>query len=137
MMGRSARYVVLALAVSSASAAQEAAPGEAGEPASTAPVASSETNAETKADTFSARVTTGYPTRALAENREGTVHLTVTVTPEGRATDCTVTQSSGHVILDQAACAEIEQKARFAPALDERGQPTAAQFSTKVTFRIK
>ena len=83
-----------------------------------------------------ARVTTGYPARALREGLSGTVGLTVTVTPEGRATDCVVTQSSGHAELDFAACKEIQEKARFNPALDADGKPTSAQFSTKITFRI-
>jgi protein TonB len=86
---------------------------------------------------LSARIPTGYPARALREEREGTVALMVTVTPEGRATDCIVTQSSGHTDLDHAACKEITEKARFAPALDDDGKPVAAQFSTMITFRIK
>ena len=47
-----------------------------------------------------------------------------------------VTQSSGHVELDYTACNEMQEKARFKPALDADGKPTAARFSTKVTFRI-
>lgn len=84
-----------------------------------------------------ARITTGYPSRALSEGLTGTVQITATITPDGRATDCVVTGSSGHAELDDAACRELEDKARFAPALDETGQPTSASFSTKITFRIK
>jgi protein TonB len=73
----------------------------------------------------------------LREERQGTVALTVTVTPDGRATDCVVTQSSGHPDLDHAACKELTEKARFDPAIDDRGEPVSAQFSTKITFRIK
>jgi len=86
---------------------------------------------------LSARVTTGYPERALRNGLTGTVGLTVTVTPEGRATDCVVTQSSGHAELDFAACKELQEKARFEPALDADGKPISAQFSTKITFKIK
>lgn len=85
---------------------------------------------------LSVRVTTGYPERALRNELTGTVGLTVTVTAEGRATNCVVTQSSGHAELDLAACKEIQEKARFDPALDAEGKPTSAQFSTKVTFKI-
>ncbi len=87
-------------------------------------------------DGLPARVTTGYPARALRDGLTGTVSLTVTVTPEGRATDCVVNQSSGHPELDFAACKDIQEKARFTPAADADGKPTTAQFSTKVTFRI-
>lgn len=101
--------------------------------------ASDQTADEAAADSngiLPARVTTGYPARALREGLSGTVGLTVTVTPEGKATDCVVTQSSGHAELDYAACKEIQEKARFNPALDADGEPTSAQFSTKITFRI-
>ena len=93
-------------------------------------------SAEGSNQALSARIPTGYPARALREERQGTVALTVTVTPEGRATDCFVTQSSGHADLDHAACKELTEKARFEPALDDDGKPVAAQFSTKITFRI-
>jgi protein TonB len=99
--------------------------------------ASAKRSADGSEGALPARVTTGYPARALRDDLTGTVGLTVTVTPEGRATDCVVTQSSGHAELDHAACKEIEEKARFSPAIDEKGDPISAQFSTKITFRIK
>ena len=85
----------------------------------------------------SARIPTGYPPRALREERQGTVALTVTLTPDGRSTDCVVTQSSGHPDLDRAACKELTEKARVDPALDNRGEPVSAQFSTKIAFKVK
>ncbi len=93
-------------------------------------------SAEGSNQALSARITTGFPARALREERQGTVALTVTVTPEGRATDCVVTQSSGHLDLDHAACKELTEKARFEPALDDKGEAISAPFSTKITFRI-
>lgn len=63
----------------------------------------------------------------------GQVGLTVTVTPEGRAEDCVVTASSGYPVLDDAVCRAVQRHARFAPALDENGNPIAATWRTKVT----
>lgn len=116
--------------------AQEAPVESSGDPA----VQTAEQNADqapARSDSvLPARVATGYPTRALRYGLTGTVGLTVTVMPDGKATDCVVTQSSGHAELDFAACKEIREKARFDPARDADGKPISAQFSTKITFRI-
>jgi protein TonB len=117
--------------------AQETPPQGSGETAPGTAAQTVEGSADGSNQALSARIPTGYPARALREQRQGTVALTVTVTPEGRATGCVVTQSSGHPDLDHAACKELTEKARFDPALDEKGEPVSAQFSTKITFRIK
>lgn len=85
---------------------------------------------------LSARILETYPVRAKREGREGLVSVTVTVTPEGRVDACKVTQSSGHVDLDQAACAGMQCYARFNPALGSDGRPTAASYSTRITYRL-
>lgn len=77
-----------------------------------------------------------YPSRALREEVEGTVGVRVTVTSEGRATNCQVTSSSGSSILDQAACQGMERYARFDPALDAAGNPTSGSYSTRITYRL-
>ena len=68
--------------------------------------------------------TNDYPSRALREEREGTTGFRVSVGPDGRVTDCTVTSSSGHADLDQATCDNVRRRARFTPATDGEGQPT-------------
>lgn len=83
-----------------------------------------------------ARIIENYPTRAANEGLEGTVSLRVTVTAEGRATGCSVTASSGHSILDTAACKDVERYSRFDPALDDAGNPISASWSTKITYRL-
>ncbi len=56
-----------------------------------------------------------------AGNRGNVVaHFTVGV--DGRASECTVRQSSGHPLLDVATCRLIEQRFRFEPARDARGR---------------
>jgi len=82
------------------------------------------------------RILETYPVRAKREGREGVVGVTVTVTPDGRVDACTVTQSSGHVDLDQAACAGMQRFASFKSALDRQGKPTSGEFSTRITYRL-
>ncbi|BDI59675.1 energy transducer TonB [Qipengyuania nanhaisediminis] len=85
---------------------------------------------------WAARIQENYPSRALREEIEGTVGVRVTVTPEGRATNCSVTASSGSSILDQAACRGMERYARFNPALNDAGNPTTGAYSTRITYRL-
>ena len=80
--------------------------------------------------------TNDYPSRALREEREGTTGFRVTVGPDGRVTDCTVTSSSGHADLDQATCDNVRRRARFNPATDGEGQPTSGSYSNRVRWVI-
>jgi protein TonB len=85
---------------------------------------------------WAARIQENYPARALREEIEGTVAVRVIVTPDGRATGCTVVSSSGSDILDTAACQGMERYARFEPALDDEGNPTNGSYSTRITYRL-
>lgn len=75
-----------------------------------------------------------YPSAAKRRGLSGTVALTVQVSFLGRPESCDVTQSSGHEMLDKAACKGMLRHARFDPALDSSGQPAAGQFSTKISY---
>lgn len=77
-----------------------------------------------------------YPAKALRERREGTVHFTVTVGIEGKAHQCTVTESSGSPDLDSAACKIILRRGRWNPAQDEQGKLVEAAFSSKFVWKI-
>ncbi len=101
------------------------------------PAPSKARGARTKNErSWAARIQENYPARALREEIEGTVGVRVTVTPDGRATGCSVTASSGSDILDSAACAGMERYARFEPALDDAGNPTSGSYSTRITYRL-
>lgn len=80
--------------------------------------------------------TNDYPTRALREEREGTTGFRVTVGPDGRVTDCQVTSSSGSPDLDDAACKNVQRRARFNPATDGEGNPTTGTYSNRVRWVI-
>ena len=101
------------------------------------PAPSQARGARTKNErSWAARIQENYPARALREEIEGTVGLRVSVTPDGRATGCSVTASSGSDILDSAACAGMERYARFDPALDNAGNPTTGSYSTRITYKL-
>ncbi len=80
--------------------------------------------------------TNDYPSQALREERQGTTRFRVSVGPDGRVTDCTVTGSSGSPDLDATACTKIRARARFAPATDGEGNPTSGTYSNAVRWVI-
>jgi periplasmic protein TonB len=82
------------------------------------------------------RIMDNYPARALRDEVEGTVGVRVQVSPQGRVATCNVTASSGSSILDQAACTDLTRYARFNPALDSAGNPTAGDWQTRIVYRI-
>ena len=85
---------------------------------------------------WAARIQENYPPRAIREEIQGSVGVRVTVTVEGSAVDCSITETSGFDILDQAACQSMERYARFEPALDYNGYPTTGSYSQRITYRL-
>jgi periplasmic protein TonB len=80
--------------------------------------------------------TNDYPSRALQQEREGVTGFSVTVGPNGRVTNCTISSSSGHPDLDQATCTNVTRRARFDPALDSNGNPTTGTYSNRIRWQI-
>jgi periplasmic protein TonB len=68
-----------------------------------------------------------YPPRAAEAGISGTVSVIYRVGVDGRASDCSVTASSGNVELDEATCRVIERRFRFAPARDADGRPVSSR----------
>ena len=56
-----------------------------------------------------------YPPRALAAKEEGAVGFRVTLDSQGTVTQCEVTHSSGHALLDEETCNLITLHAVFKP----------------------
>jgi len=59
-----------------------------------------------------------YPARALAAREEGAVGFIVTIDKAGDVTDCRVTHSSGHPLLDEETCKVVTLNAVFSPEPD-------------------
>ena len=85
---------------------------------------------------WAARIQENYPSRALREEIQGTVGVSVVVGSDGRVASCTVSRSSGSSILDEAACQGMQRYARFNPALDDAGNPTNGRYSTTITYQL-
>jgi len=85
---------------------------------------------------WAGRIQENYPSRALREEVEGTVGVSVVVGANGRVTSCRVSRSSGSGVLDQAACRGMERYARFNPALDAAGNETTGSFNTSIQYRL-
>jgi protein TonB len=77
-----------------------------------------------------------YPAAALRGNDQGTTGFSLTIGPNGRVTDCSVTSSSGSSALDQATCRILRSRARYTPARDSSGNPTSGRDSGRVTWRL-
>lgn len=78
--------------------------------------------------------TNDYPTDAIRRGEAGTTTFRLTVGPDGRVRDCTVTKSSGSASLDAAACSKMSQRARFRPATDGDGDAVAGSWTNSVKW---
>jgi protein TonB len=80
--------------------------------------------------------TDDYPAAAIRGEDQGTTGFSLTIGPNGRVTDCSVTSSSGSSALDQATCRILRSRARYTPARDASGNPTSGRDSGRVTWRL-
>lgn len=60
-----------------------------------------------------------YPSRALRNEEQGRVYVTITVGKDGRARDVEVTSSSASAEINEATVRAIMRRARFLPALNK------------------
>ncbi|SNS64512.1 outer membrane transport energization protein TonB [Sphingomonas laterariae] len=81
--------------------------------------------------------TEDYPSRALREEREGTVTVAWDVDAGGKVVNCRVTASSGHPDLDEAACRNITRRGRYKPAKDSAGNDVPSSgYSRRVRWQM-
>jgi protein TonB len=78
-----------------------------------------------------------YPSRAAREGIQGTVYVQVVVAIDGRASSCSVKDSSGSKILDDAACNAVERFARFEPALNSYGNRITGTYLQRVSYKLQ
>ena len=76
-----------------------------------------------------------YPPAALRNNESGIVYFSMVVGLDGLPKSCSVTESSGSTILDSETCRIAMRRARFDPALDDKGTPIEGSYSTKVGWK--
>lgn len=75
-----------------------------------------------------------YPLSAKRANEEGTVRFALDVSASGAITACRIVESSGFPDLDRQTCESAMLRARFKPATDAHGQPTAGTFERPITW---
>jgi protein TonB len=75
-----------------------------------------------------------YPTSAIRAEEQGTTRFRLSVSPDGRVGDCTVTGSSGSSALDNATCRIMRSRARFTPARDGNGNPTGDTVGSSIRW---
>ncbi|USI72634.1 energy transducer TonB [Sphingomonas morindae] len=80
--------------------------------------------------------TDDYPPAALRNEEQGRVGFKLDIDGTGRATNCTVTSSSGHPDLDDTACKLLVRRARFSPAKDAAGNGIPSAYSSTVVWQI-
>ena len=68
-----------------------------------------------------------YPAAVGEAGIGGTVSVIYAIEPDGRATDCRITRSSGNRALDATTCRLIEERFRFEPSRDRNGRPVRSR----------
>lgn len=68
-------------------------------------------------------------------SKEGTSRFELIVGSDGKPESCSITVSSGHDVLDQAACNAFIKRAKFSPAKDAAGNPVAGRYKGSVTWK--
>ena len=80
--------------------------------------------------------TSDYPAISLRNHEEGTTTFRLTISPQGRVSECMILSSSGSPSLDEATCALITRRALFRPAVDKRGKETTGNYNNRVRWTI-
>ena len=75
-----------------------------------------------------------YPASAQRNEEQGTTRFRLSVGPDGRVAECTVTGSSGSAALDAATCRIMRSRARFTPARDSSGSTTSDTVSSAIKW---
>jgi protein TonB len=80
--------------------------------------------------------TDDYPSSSIRDGEEGRVAISVRVGANGRVTNCQVTKSSNHILLDEATCRFYAKRARFAPAQAADGTAVESSYADSVRWQL-
>jgi TonB family protein len=79
---------------------------------------------------------TDFPPQAIAEKHQGRVKIELAISSAGVAEGCKVLKSTAYSDLDAESCKIALTHAKFDPALDLTGKPTAGRMQTELNWRI-
>lgn len=77
-----------------------------------------------------------YPKGAIRNEEQGTVAIRLEISATGEIVSCSVTESSGSKLLDEATCRIMSERARFVPARDAKGRAVADSFNSRIVWRL-
>ncbi len=77
-----------------------------------------------------------YPPEAMRASEEGAVRFALKVSANGAVTGCDIVESSGSSTLDTQTCALAMRRAKFEPAVDDRGNHIASTFTQRTRWVI-
>lgn len=77
-----------------------------------------------------------YPVELMRAGTQGVVHFRLDVDERGRATQCSIQQSTRPAQFDRVVCSKIARNARFEPALDSAGKPMKSFWRSTVRFEL-
>jgi protein TonB len=80
--------------------------------------------------------TDDYPQSSIRNEEQGTTAVRLTISTDGRVTDCSITQSAGSTALDNATCNIIRRRARYTPAKDQAGNPITGTDSARIRWEL-
>jgi protein TonB len=92
--------------------------------------------ARAKGNLVSLFSTDDYPQSAIRNEEQGTTAVKLTIGPDGRVADCSITASSGSSALDNATCSILRRRARFSPAKDQAGNPISDSYSQRIRWEL-
>lgn len=78
--------------------------------------------------------TDDYPVAAMRADEQGTTAFVLAIDQLGKVSKCEIAESSGSATLDAATCELITRRARFIPARDAAGKPTAGSYASRVRW---
>jgi len=78
--------------------------------------------------------TDDYPQSAIRNEEQGTTAVRLSIGPDGRVAECSITSSSGSSALDSATCNIIKRRARYTPARDSAGNATTGTDTTRIRW---
>ena len=77
-----------------------------------------------------------YPAEMLRGGYQGIVNFRILVDETGKASSCRIQVSTRPKAFDDVVCAKVMKRARFHPALDEKGKPAPSYWRQTVSFKI-
>jgi len=80
---------------------------------------------------------TDFPLADQEFAKQGGGVARVDVDASGKVTNCVIAATSGYGPIDKVICARLLSKAKFAPAIDSDGQPTAASQTVRMEFEVR